>query len=101
MTLKEQFTKDLLERCEQAKAIGCGMSAKSLQTVAVKGGDELARFILGRQGTSDNFDKLAKKGRLDLSLEGLVVDKKYASLFSDDEVNFCFTVLCDEGYFVI
>ena len=65
MTLKEQFTRDLLERCEQAKAIGCGMSAKSLQTVTVKGGDELARFILGRQGTSDNFDKLAKKGRLE------------------------------------
>lgn len=101
MTLKEQFTQELLQKTEQAKALGCGMSQKSLQTITVKGGDELARFIFSREGTSDNFDKLARIGRVDLSLEAQVVDKKYASLFSDDEVNYCFTLLCDAGYFVI
>lgn len=101
MSLKEQFTQDLLNKLEQAKAIGCGMSAKSLQTITVKGGDELARFILSREGVSENFDKLARAGRLDLSLEAQVVENKYASLFSDDEVNFCFAQLCDAGYFVI
>ncbi len=101
MTLQEQFTKELLEKCAQAKTIGCGMSAKSLQTITVKGGADLAHFILSREGASDNFDKLAKQSRLDLSLEAQVVDKKYASLFSDDEVNFCFMMLCDQGYFVV
>lgn len=101
MTLKEQFTQDLLAKMEQAKAIGCGTSAKTLQTITTKGGDELARFIFSREGASENFEKLAKAGRLDLSLEAQVVDNKYASLFSDDEVNYCFMLLVDEGYFVV
>jgi hypothetical protein len=101
MTLKEQFTQDLLAKMEQAKAIDCGTSAKTLQTITAKGGDELARFIFSREGASENFEKLAKAGRLDLSLEAQVVDNKYASLFSDAEVNYCYMLLVDEGYFVI
>lgn len=101
MTLQEQFTRDLLAKTEQAKAIGCGLSAKSMQTIQVKGGAELAHFIFSREGTSENFDKLVKAGRTDLSLEAQVVEARYATLFSDDEVNYCFTLLCDAGYFVI
>ena len=79
----------------------CWKKLNFMKTITTKGGDELARFIFSREGASENFEKLAKAGRLDLSLEAQVVDNKYASLFSDNEVNYCFMLLVDEGYFVI
>ena len=101
MELKNQFTKELQARNEQAKAIGCGVSARAAQTIELKGGAETARYILSREACSENFEKLAKAGRLDLSMEALVVERKYAALFADEEVNACFTLLCDKGYYVI
>ena len=47
---------------------------------------------------SDGFNQLADKRRLDLSLEALVVDKRFTSLFSDEEANNALMRLLDAGY---
>ena len=47
---------------------------------------------------SDGFQILADKKRLDLSLEALAVDKRFTSLFSDEEANNALTRLLDAGY---
>ena len=47
---------------------------------------------------SDGFSQLADKRRLDLSLEALVVDKRFTSLFSDEEANNALMRLLDAGY---
>lgn len=55
------------------------------------------RFLSGTR-TSDGFDQLADKGLLKLSLEALVVDKRFTALFSDDEANEALTRLLTAGY---
>ena len=48
---------------------------------------------------SDGFSPLAAKGRLDLSLEALAVDKRFTALFSDEEANNALSRLMEAGYF--
>lgn len=55
---------------------------------------------LGGSRCSDGFDALASKGFLKLSLEALVVDKRFTALFSDDEANNALTRLLDAGYYL-
>ena len=55
------------------------------------------RYLSGRR-ESDGFQILADKGRLDLSLEALAVDKRFTSLFSDEEANNALTRLLYAGY---
>lgn len=57
-----------------------------------------AHRILSSGRTGDGFGPLADKNRLDLSLEALVVDKRYTMLFSDDEANYALSRLLDAGY---
>lgn len=47
---------------------------------------------------SDGFDILADKGHLELSLEALAVDKRFTSLFTDEEANTALMRLLDAGY---
>ena len=47
---------------------------------------------------SDGFNQLADKRRLELSLEALVVDKRFTGLFSDEEANNALMRLLDAGY---
>lgn len=57
-----------------------------------------AHRILSGHRESDGFFQLAAKGRLDLSLEALAVQKQFTALFSDEEANNALTRLLDAGY---
>ena len=57
-----------------------------------------AHRLLSGSRTSDGFDKLADLGALNLSLEALVVDKRFTLLFSDDEANIALERLLSAGY---
>ncbi len=48
---------------------------------------------------SDGFNILADKGHLELSLEALAVDKRFGSLFSDEEANNALSRLLYAGYY--
>ena len=52
-----------------------------------------------RGAVSEAFDRLAAKGRLDLSPEAVASQNDYADLFDDEAVNFFLEVLCEKGYF--
>ena len=58
-----------------------------------------AKRILSGSRTSDGFNVLMSKGRLDLSLEALVVDKRFTALFTDEEANEALTRLLDAGFY--
>ena len=47
---------------------------------------------------SDGFSVLADKRHWELSLEALVVDKRFTGLFSDDEANTALSRLLSAGY---
>ena len=57
-----------------------------------------AKRLLSGSRTSDGFGDLARKGQLKLSLEALVVDKRFTALFTDDEANTALFRLLDAGY---
>lgn len=57
-----------------------------------------ARRILSGRRLSDGFNQLQAKGRLDLSLEALVIDKRFTALFTDEEANEALTRLLEAGY---
>ena len=57
-----------------------------------------AKRLLSGSRTSDGFADLMKKGQLKLSLEALVVDKRFTALFTDDEANTALMRLLDAGY---
>ena len=57
-----------------------------------------AHRALSGNRVSDGFNILADKRHLELSLEALVVDKRFTALFSDDEANIALLRLMDAGY---
>ena len=57
-----------------------------------------AKRILSGTRLSDGFNELAAKGQLKLSLEALAVDKRFTSLFTDEEANEALMRLLDAGY---
>ena len=57
-----------------------------------------AKRILAGSRLSDGFNELAQKGQLKLSLEALVIDKRFTSLFTDEEANEALSRLLEAGY---
>ena len=49
---------------------------------------------------SDGFNALADKGQLKLSLEALAVDKRFTSLFTDEEANEALARLLEAGFYL-
>lgn len=56
------------------------------------------RWLSGSR-ESDGFGILADKNHLELSLEALVVDKRFTALFTDEEANTALQRLLAAGYY--
>lgn len=81
----------------RAKAESMGIKMRPVEaTDAVK----TAKRILSSNRLSDGFQQLHAKGSLHLSLEALVVDKRYTALFTDEEANEALGRLLEVGYFL-
>lgn len=57
-----------------------------------------AHRTLSGNRLSDGFNQLLACGHLELSLEALVVDKRYTALFTDEEANEALMRLLEVGY---
>ncbi len=92
--MEEKFIAAWLAARQQAQAQG-------IRLRPVEKEDMLAsahRQLTGNR-CSEGFGQLETKGRLDLSLEALAVDKRFTGLFSDEEANQALTRLLETGYF--
>lgn len=99
MTLEKMFNEALIKKCKIAQA-ECGYNpTRFLQTVDRFGGVKTVKEIINKGKISDGFDKLQQANRLDLTMEATVIDEKYGELFTDDEVNSCYELLCEYGYY--
>ena len=97
--VEAEFQKVLIEKCKEAEE-KCGARTKRLLNNIEKfGAVKTAKEIIRKSNVSDGFDALEKAGRLDLSMEAVVADSRFGELFEDDEVNYCFEVLCECGYY--
>ena len=56
-----------------------------------------AKRILTGTRLSDGFNDLAAKNMLKLSLEALVIDKRFTALFTDEEANEALSRLLEAG----
>ena len=91
--MEQKFIAAWAANREKAQAVGARMRPVEPAT-AMKN----AHYALTGNRISDGFNTLADKGRLDLSLEALVIDKRFTSLFSDEEANNALMRLLDAGY---
>lgn len=69
-----------------------------MRPVAAEDALKTARRTLSGNRLSDGFNALMACGRLDLSLEALVIDKRFTGLFTDEEANEALTRLLEAGY---
>jgi hypothetical protein len=53
--------------------------------VVDRGGLETARYLLHAAKVSDGYTALWERGRLDLTVEAMILNSEWQSLFSDDE----------------
>ena len=58
-----------------------------------------AHRALSGNRESDGFAALENAKRLDLSLEALAIDKRFTSLFTDEEANNALMRLLDAGFY--
>ena len=91
--MEQKFIAAWAANREKAQKIGVRM--RPVEDVAAM---KAAHYALSGNRISDGFNILASKGRLDLSLEALVVDKRFTQLFSDEEANNALMRLLDAGY---
>lgn len=93
--MEEKFVAAWEEVREKAARIGVRM-----RPVAAEEAMKAAHRCLSGHRQSDGFTDLAVKGHLEWSLEALAVDKRFTSLFTDDEANNALTRLLDAGYYL-
>lgn len=98
-TLEQKFTAELAAACRTAQEqTGCPMTGL-LQKIEKFGGVRVAKDYIRKNRLSDGFTVLEQAGKLALSMEALVTASSYGSLFTDEEVNTCFQVLCEANYY--
>lgn len=97
--LEKKLQEEVIKNCEIAeKEYGCKMT-RLLETINRFGIVRTAQEILRKGRTSDCFSKLVEKGAIGLTMEATIVKSQYAELFTDEEVNACFDLLCENEYY--
>jgi len=91
--MEEKFIAAWAANREKAAKLGVRMRPVTPET-AMKN----AHYALSGNRISDGFNILADKGHLELSLEALVIDKRFTELFSDEEANNALMRLLSAGY---
>ena len=85
MDVERGFHKEMLRIYEEATKFGY-YPTYFLRMVVDHGGLEAAKRLLRGSGMSDGLARLWEEGRLDLSVEALVVQEPWRSLFTDAEL---------------
>jgi 5-methylcytosine-specific restriction enzyme A len=100
LDLRKEFHKDMIAIYQNAKK-ECGYNAtRFLQMVAAQDSVTVAKSFIHTKPT-EGFTTLWELGRLDLTVEALMLQPKYASLFTDEEREVVRERLKEYGYRVI
>ena len=78
----------------ESNRAAANMMGIRMRPLDVKG----AQRILSGTRLSDGFNELKAKNALKLSLEALVIDKRFTVLFTDEEANEALSRLLEAGY---
>ena len=91
--MEQKFAAAWAENRANAEAMGIRM-----RHVEAADAVKSAKHILSGRRLSDGFNQLQARGQLKLSLEALVVDKRFTALFTDEEANEALMRLLEVGY---
>ena len=91
--MEQKFTAAWAAARAKAEALGVKM-----RPVAEPDALKTAKRALSGNRLSDGFNQLLSYGHLELSLEALVIDKRYTALFTDEEANEALMRLLEVGY---
>lgn len=96
--LKNKFNEDVLQAVEDSKKIGY-VPARFIQMLQLNGNNahEVVQDLVNRKVT-DGLTTLCLKGRLDLSMEAIIIKPEYQELFSTETLNVCKKKLKSCGY---
>ena len=89
--------KALITAWETARAKAEGLGVR-MRPVPPEEALKTAQRALSGSRLSDGFNALQRCGHLELSLEALVIDKRFTNLFTDEEANEALTRLLEAGY---
>ncbi len=98
--LELDFHKAMLGIYQTAKDECSYNATRFLNMVANEGGLKTAKKLLATQEPSDGFTELWSYGRLDLTVENLVLKPKYQSLFTSEEIQIAKERLINYGFIV-
>ena len=91
--MEQKFAAAWAENRAKAEALGV-----KIRPVAAEEAVKTAKRTLSGNRLSDGFNQLVSKNSLHLSLEALVVDKRFTQLFTDEEANEALMRLLEVGY---
>ncbi|MCS3902203.1 hypothetical protein J2T55_000195 [Methylohalomonas lacus] len=97
--LEDRFHADMLNIYQRAMSEAGYHATRFLHMVGENGGIQAARTLLHANGVSEGYTALWELGRLDLTVEALIVDNPdYHGLFTDDELAICRQRLREYNY---
>ena len=96
--LESAFHEAMLDVYRRAKS-ECGYNAvRFLEIVRERGGLAAARQLLRSTDLSTGFVKLWECGRLDITMEAIVLECRWRPLFTDEEIGVARQRLEDSNY---
>lgn len=97
--LQDKFNAAMLNIYNRAKAEANYNATRYLHMVGENGGLETARYLIHSKNVSDGYTALWERGRLDLTVEALIIDNpEYHELFTAEELEICRKRLKEYGY---
>lgn len=97
--LSKQFDLAMFDIYKKAKAEAGYNATIFLRTVSDRGGLSTAKYLINAPKPSDGYTHLYERGRLDLTVEAMVVENpKWHSLFTVEEIAAAKKRLTKYGY---
>ena len=78
----------------ESNRAAAGLMGVRMRPLDLKG----AKRTLSGTRLSDGFNELKAKNAMKMSLEALVIDKRFTGLFTDEEANEALSRLLESGY---
>jgi len=84
--LEREFHRAMVDIYGKAKSEADYPANRFIQMVADHGGLVTAKMLINSDKPSEGYEALWERGRLDLTVEALIQDPKWAPLFTPEEI---------------
>ena len=85
MKSEMQFHQEMIRTYNEACKLGY-RPTRFLQMVERLGGAQAAKHLLSSEAPASGFERLWELGRMDLTVESLVLQEQWAHLFTEEEL---------------